>query len=53
MLMLLSSGGGADGSLVVFNDTELTFPANAGIDDALAIEAPFAAKHTNLTPGDL
>ncbi|KAF7300355.1 Peroxidase [Mycena chlorophos] len=44
-------GGGADGSIIVFNDTELTYLANAGLDDTIDAEAPFIAKH-NVTPGD-
>ncbi|KAK7063367.1 peroxidase [Favolaschia claudopus] len=44
-------GGGADGSVIVFQDTELQFPANAGLDDPIGDEAPFIAKH-NVTPGD-
>lgn len=30
-------GGGADGSIIVFNDTELAYPANAGLDDAVRL----------------
>ncbi|KAJ7674064.1 manganese peroxidase [Mycena polygramma] len=44
-------GGGADGSIIVFNDTELAFNANAGLDDPINAEAPFIAAH-NVTPGD-
>ncbi|KAH9083667.1 heme peroxidase [Lactarius deliciosus] len=44
-------GGGADGSIVVFADTELAFHANAGIDDIVNTQLPFIAKH-NLSAGD-
>ncbi|KAH9176562.1 manganese peroxidase 1 [Lactarius sanguifluus] len=44
-------GGGADGSILVFADTELTFHANGGIDDIVAAQLPFFQKH-NLTAGD-
>ncbi|KAJ7089562.1 manganese-dependent peroxidase [Mycena epipterygia] len=44
-------GGGADGSIIVFNDTELTYPANDGLDDPVNTEAPFIKAH-NVTPGD-
>ncbi|KAF7357220.1 Peroxidase [Mycena sanguinolenta] len=44
-------GGGADGSIITFMDTELTFPANAGLDDPINTELPFIQAH-NVTPGD-
>ncbi|KAK7013749.1 peroxidase [Favolaschia claudopus] len=44
-------GGGADGSIITFQDAELQFPANAGLDDPIDAETPFIAKH-NVTPGD-
>ena len=45
-------GGGADGSIILFSDTELTFAANDGIDDPVAALAPFLTRH-NVTAGDL
>jgi len=46
-------GGGADGSIATFNATELTFPANLGIDDVLDQIGPFLFKHANtMSPGD-
>jgi len=51
-LRLQTSGGGADGSILVFNKTELTYHANAGIDDIVSAQTPFFAKH-NLSAGDL
>jgi len=44
-------GGGADGSIITFGATELNFPANAGLDDAVNTELPFIQAH-NVTPGD-
>ncbi|KAJ6529008.1 fungal versatile peroxidase from pleurotus Eryngii [Mycena capillaripes] len=44
-------GGGADGSIIVFSDTERTYPANAGLDDPIDTEVPFIQAH-NVTPGD-
>jgi hypothetical protein len=46
------SGGGADGSIVVFNDTELNFHANAGIDDIIDVFGPNIAAHPEISPGD-
>jgi len=46
-------GGGADGSIATFNETELTFHANLGIDDVLNDVGPFIIKHANtVSPGD-
>jgi len=46
-------GGGADGSIAVFNETELQFPGNLGVDDDLADVTPFLFKYANvLSPGD-
>ncbi|KAF8889528.1 putative versatile peroxidase [Gymnopilus junonius] len=46
-------GGGADGSIATFNATELTFPANAGIDDVLDVMGPFLLKWSHvLSAGD-
>ncbi|KAL5512232.1 hypothetical protein ACEPAG_3517 [Sanghuangporus baumii] len=45
-------GGGADGSILLFSDTELADPANAGIDDPVNAIAPFLTRH-NVTAGDL
>ncbi|KDR65855.1 hypothetical protein GALMADRAFT_106718 [Galerina marginata CBS 339.88] len=44
-------GGGADGSILVFNATELKFHANGGIDDITARQFP-VFQETGLTPGD-
>ena len=47
-------GGGADGSIFTFNETELAFPANDGLDDVLDDLGPFFQKFSHvLTPGDL
>jgi len=46
-------GGGADGSILTFNSTELAFPANDGLDDVLDTIGPFVEKFKNqLSPGD-
>ena len=45
------SGGGADGSIMVFADTETKYHANVGLDEVVAIMKPFQ-KHSNLTAAD-
>jgi len=47
-----AAGGGADGSLMTFIDTEETFHANVGIDDSVAATLPFLQRH-NVSAGDL
>lgn len=49
---MISSGGGADGSLVTFGDVETTFAANAGIDEIVETLRPFINSH-NISAGDL
>ncbi|KAJ7577383.1 manganese dependent peroxidase 1 [Mycena floridula] len=44
-------GGGADGSIVVFDEIETAFHANGGIDDIVDVQSPFITAH-NVTPGD-
>lgn len=46
-----SGGGGADGSIITFADTETAFHANGGIDDIVDAQTPFVQKW-NVTPGD-
>jgi len=49
----VAGGGGADGSIITFNETELAFPANDGLDDVLALVGPFSDKYKDqLSPGD-
>jgi len=49
----VAGGGGADGSILIFNATELAFPANAGLDDVLDDVGPFFLKYQDvLSPGD-
>jgi cytochrome c peroxidase len=49
----VAGGGGADGSIAVFNATELAFPANDGLDDVLDDVGPFLLKYADvLSPGD-
>ncbi|KAI0051238.1 class II peroxidase [Auriscalpium vulgare] len=45
------SRGGADGSIITFNDTEVNFHANNGIDEIVGEQQPFIAAH-NITAGD-
>ncbi|EJD07928.1 manganese peroxidase [Fomitiporia mediterranea MF3/22] len=48
-------GGGADGSIITFANTELQFAANGGnggVEEFVATLTPFGPKH-NVTPGDL
>jgi hypothetical protein len=46
-------GGGADGSILIFNSTELAFPANDGLDDVLDDVGPFFLKYADvLSAGD-
>ncbi|PPQ64872.1 hypothetical protein CVT26_002590 [Gymnopilus dilepis] len=48
-----AGGGGADGSIFTFNQTELAFPANDGLDDVLDTVGPFFQKYSHvLSPGD-
>ncbi|EKM51420.1 uncharacterized protein PHACADRAFT_152156 [Phanerochaete carnosa HHB-10118-sp] len=44
-------GGGADGSILAFSDTETAFSANAGLDDIVELQKTFVEKH-NVSPGD-
>ncbi|TFK33519.1 manganese peroxidase [Crucibulum laeve] len=44
-------GGGADGSILAFNETETAFHANGGIDDITAGQFP-VFQATGLTAGD-
>lgn len=45
-------GGGADGSMIIFSDTEPNFHANLGIDEIVEAQKPFIARH-NITAADL
>ncbi|KAJ7463273.1 manganese peroxidase 3 [Mycena latifolia] len=47
----LGTGGGADGSIITFDEIETAFPANNGIDDIVDAQTPFIAAH-NITAGD-
>ena len=51
-LMVVHRGGGADGSIAIFEDVESVFQANAGIDEIVRLEKQFIANH-NLTTADL
>ena len=48
------SGGGADGSIMVFRDIETQYPANGGIDDIVKAQAQFLSQFGDvISPGDL
>jgi hypothetical protein len=48
------SGGGADGSIMVFRDIETQYPANGGIDDIVNAQAQFLSQFGGvISPGDL
>ena len=51
-LILHSSGGGADGSIVLFAETETNFHANLGTDEIVALQKPIIARH-NISTADL
>ena len=46
------SGGGADGSLMIFRDIETTFHPNIGLDEVVASFLPFQQR-SNMTAADL
>ena len=48
----MDSGGGADGSIAIFEDIETAFHANAGVDEIINEQKPFLAR-SNMTVGDL
>jgi hypothetical protein len=52
IIIFTLSGGGADGSIVVFHSTELGFPSNVGIDDILDIFGDNIHAHPEISPGD-
>ena len=45
-------GGGADGSIVLFSDSETNFHANLGTDKIVALQKPIIARH-NISAADL
>ncbi|KAH9851947.1 heme peroxidase [Lenzites betulinus] len=44
-------GGGSDGSIMAHADVETTYQANAGLDEIIEAQRPFALKH-NVSFGD-
>ncbi|KAI0072718.1 manganese peroxidase 1 precursor [Panus rudis PR-1116 ss-1] len=46
-----TGGGGADGSISIFEDIETNFHANLGVDEIIDEQKPILARH-NITPGD-
>ena len=54
LIILQFSGGGADGSIMIFGDIETQYPANGGIDDIVKSQAQFLSQFGGvITPGDL
>ena len=49
---LKCSGGGADGSIMIFDDIETAFHANGGLDEIVALQKPIRARH-NISAADL
>lgn len=52
-LFLLCSGGGADGSILVYREIELQDRSNAGLKKALDILEPYVEKYPKVSPGDM
>jgi hypothetical protein len=59
-IILQHSGGGADGSIMIFKDTELNYVANAGFGDIVPALEKILVKyhsstntHVNVSPGDM
>lgn len=46
-------GGGADGSILTFRDTELSYKGNIGISVPVSLLVPVQARHPQVTAGDL
>ena len=46
-----NSGGGADGSIMIFSDIETKFHANVGLDEVVSFIRPFQ-QHSNMTAAD-
>lgn len=47
-----NGGGGADGSILTFQDTELAYADNAGLQDAVDLITPYLSTYSNVTSGD-
>lgn len=47
-----TAGGGADGSILVFDDVELEYPANSGLQVSVFLLNKLVEKHS-VSPGDL
>ncbi|KZV62726.1 class II peroxidase [Peniophora sp. CONT] len=45
-------GTGADGSIIIFADTETAFHANGGIDEIIGKQTPFIQAHPEISVGD-
>jgi hypothetical protein len=51
--MVLDSGGGADGSIMTFSDTELTYAANSDQIDEIVLALKDIQANFNVSAGDL
>ena len=51
-LICIPSGGGADGSIAIFEDIETNFHANNGVDEIIDEQRPFV-QMSNMTTADL
>jgi hypothetical protein len=48
------SGGGADGSIMIFRDIETQYPANGGINNIVNAQEQFLSQFGGvISPGDL
>ena len=47
-----SGGGGADGSILTFSSTELSYTENAGLEDAVDLITPYLTTYSSVTAGD-
>ena len=49
---MIYRGGGADGSIAIFEDIETNFHANLGVDEIINTQRPLQ-QQSNMTVGDL
>jgi hypothetical protein len=53
IVLFYYSGGGADGSMLLFPTVEPNFEANNGISDSVNNLIPFMQKHNTISAGDI
>ena len=51
-MAMVCSGGGADGSIAIFEDIETNFHASLGLDEIVNAQRPIVQRH-NITTADL